>query len=77
MVMVGLAILANLTTWAVTGNMERETRKVKRAMIEAAKRGEAVLDDVRYEGGGSKVIGEVDVESDDTNGSGSRLGGVN
>lgn len=72
MVMVGLAILANLTTWAVTGKVEKETRKLKRARIEAGKRGEAVLDDIRYEGGGRKAILDVDVESDGTNGNSSR-----
>lgn len=71
MVMVGAAILANLTTWAVTGKVERETRKLKKARIEAAKRGEAVLDDVRYEGAGGKALGDVDVESDGTHGSSS------
>lgn len=55
MVMVGLAIATNLTTWWFTNDIEVETRKLKRARIEAAKRDEAVLDDVDLNGAhGSK-----------------------
>jgi hypothetical protein len=50
MAMVGAAILANLTTWWVTNDVEVETRKLKRARTEAAKRDEAVLDDVDFDG---------------------------
>jgi hypothetical protein len=51
---VGMAILTNLTTWWWTNNVEVETRKLKRARIEAAKRGETVLDDVDFDGSGVK-----------------------
>lgn len=47
MALVGCAILMNLTTWWVTRWTERETRVLKLERIEAAKRGEAVLEDVR------------------------------
>lgn len=43
---VGAAIITNLVTWKVTNKIERETRRLRRARTEAAKRGEAVLDDV-------------------------------
>lgn len=50
MALVGLAILTNLITWWVTYDVEVETRTLKKARIEAAKRGEAVLDDVDFDG---------------------------
>ena len=46
MALVGCAIAMNLTTWWVTRRTERETRVLKLARVKAAKRGEAVLDDV-------------------------------
>ncbi|RDW61479.1 pantothenate transporter-2 [Coleophoma crateriformis] len=50
MAMVGMAILTNLTTWWVTNDVEIETRKLKRARLEASKRGEIVLDEVDFDG---------------------------
>lgn len=47
MALVGCAILMNLMTWWVTRRTERETRVLKLERIEAAKRGEAVMEDVR------------------------------
>lgn len=43
---VGACILATLLTWYVTRDTERRTREIKKARVEAAKRGESVLDDV-------------------------------
>jgi len=37
----------NLTTWWVTRRTERETRVLKLERIAAAKRGEALMEDVR------------------------------
>jgi len=60
MAIVGLAIATNLVTWWFTNDVEVETRKLKRARIEAAKRGEAVLDDVDFDGThGSKSVPTV------------------
>lgn len=57
MAVVGLAIATNLVTWWFTNDVEVETRKLKRARIEAARRGEAVLDDVDFDGThGSKSV---------------------
>ena len=66
--MVGLAILTNLITWTVTYKVERETRKLKRARIEAAKRGEVVLDDVEYDVRRKNEVkpSELDVETGST-----------
>ncbi|KAK2753336.1 hypothetical protein FQN55_003465 [Onygenales sp. PD_40] len=44
--LVGVSILVTLFTWWVTRGTERETRKLKRARVAAAARGEAVLNDV-------------------------------
>jgi nitrate/nitrite transporter NarK len=46
MAMVGCAIAMNLITWWHTRVIEKDTRTLKRARIEATKRGETVLDDV-------------------------------
>jgi hypothetical protein len=46
MVLVGCAIFANLGPWWATRRIERDTRVLKLARIEAAGNGEAVLDDV-------------------------------
>jgi len=46
MALVGLAILMNLITWYFTANIDKATRKLRRIRIAAAKRDEAVLDDV-------------------------------
>lgn len=46
MALVGAAIAMNLITWWVTRRTERETRVLKLARVEAAGRGETVLDDV-------------------------------
>lgn len=46
MAMLGCATVMNLVTWWHTRVIERDTRTLKRARIEATKRGETVLDDV-------------------------------
>ncbi|KAL5322572.1 hypothetical protein ACEPPN_010545 [Leptodophora sp. 'Broadleaf-Isolate-01'] len=46
MSLVGCAIVMNLITWYVTRRTEKETRMLKLAMVKAAKRGEAILEDV-------------------------------
>ncbi|EGX88261.1 pantothenate transporter, putative [Cordyceps militaris CM01] len=43
---IGMAIVMNVITWRVTGRVDSETRRLKRSRIAAAKRGEALLDDV-------------------------------
>lgn len=43
---VGAAIVMASITWVVTGKVDVETRRLKRARIEAGKRNQAVLDDV-------------------------------
>lgn len=43
---IGAAIIMNIITWSVTWKVDVETRRLKRERIKAAKRGEAVLDDV-------------------------------
>ena len=74
MAMVGLAIIANLTTWWVTKDVERETRQFKRARLEAAKRGEVLLNDVDFDGKHGAAKAELrapDLEDGTTSGSGS------
>ncbi|KAG4430559.1 hypothetical protein IFR05_013961 [Cadophora sp. M221] len=44
--LVGCAIVMNLITWYVTRRTEKETRMLKLARVEAAKRGEGILEDV-------------------------------
>ncbi len=46
MTLVGCAIVMNLSTWWVTRRTEKETRMLKLARGKAAKRGEAILEDV-------------------------------
>lgn len=78
--MVGAAILLNVTTWWYTNDVEVETRKLKRARIEAAKRDEAVLDDVDFDGTNLKkgdlegAIGNVSL-SEGSSDTGSVVGG--
>lgn len=78
--MVGAAILLNVTTWWYTIDVEVETRKLKRARIEAAKRDEAVLDDVDFDGTNLKkgdlegAIGNVSL-SEGSSDTGSVVGG--
>lgn len=69
MAMVGMAILTNLTTWWVTKDVELETRRLKRARLEASKRGEVVLDDVDFDGshGGAKAVSRTNDLEDGTN----------
>ncbi|KAH6713503.1 pantothenate transporter [Leptodontidium sp. MPI-SDFR-AT-0119] len=43
---IGAAIVMNIITWGFTWRVDVETRRLKRERIKAAKRGEAVLDDV-------------------------------
>jgi hypothetical protein len=43
---IGMAIVMNIITWSVTWGVDVDTRKLKRVRIAAAKRNEAVLDDV-------------------------------
>ncbi|KAH8601958.1 major facilitator superfamily domain-containing protein [Bisporella sp. PMI_857] len=71
MAMLGCAIITNLVTWWVTKDVEQETRKLKRAMLAARKRGEVVLDDVNYDGKhGIKSVGrENDMEDGTVSGS--------
>jgi nitrate/nitrite transporter NarK len=58
MVLVGCAIFANLGTWWATRRIERDTRVLKLARIEAAGNGEAVLDGVDIHGGNrGRVVG--------------------
>jgi MFS family permease len=67
---VGMAIITNIITWWYTNDVEVETRKLKRARIEAAKRDEAVLDDVDFDGT-NLVSGVHDLEDGLTSGSAS------
>ncbi|KAL3427555.1 pantothenate transporter [Phlyctema vagabunda] len=78
MAMVGMAILTNLSTWWVTNDVEVETRKLKRARLEASKRGEVVLDDVDFDGShGVKAAGRVqDLEDGTTSGATSDVASV-
>lgn len=46
MALVGLCTIITLTTWWVTRQSEADTRKIKRARLQAEKQGLAVLDDV-------------------------------
>ncbi|OTA59293.1 putative pantothenate transporter [Hypoxylon sp. EC38] len=46
MVLVGCCMITTLVTWWVTRQTERDTRKLKLARIAAAKRDDAILDDV-------------------------------
>jgi nitrate/nitrite transporter NarK len=46
MACVGACVLATLATWWVTRRTERDTRKLKRARVEASKEGLTVLEDV-------------------------------
>ena len=48
---IGLAILMNLLTWAFTWRVDVDTRKMKRARKAAAKRGDAILDDIDIHAG--------------------------
>lgn len=48
---VGAAIIMNLVTWAATWRVDVDTRRLKRVRVTAAKREEAVLDDVVIRGG--------------------------
>jgi hypothetical protein len=43
---IGAAIVMNLITWAFTWRVDVDTRRLKRVRMVAAKRNEAVLDDV-------------------------------
>ncbi|KAH0839238.1 hypothetical protein AYO21_05653 [Fonsecaea monophora] len=43
---IGACILVTLFTWWVTRETERQTRRIKKLRVKAAKRGESVLDDV-------------------------------
>lgn len=43
---IGLAIVMNVVTWAFTWRVDVDTRRLKRVRSEAARRNEAVLDDV-------------------------------
>lgn len=43
---IGAAILMNIITWGFTWRVDVETRRLKRVRVNAAKRNEAVLDDV-------------------------------
>ena len=43
---IGAAIIMNIITWSFTWRADVDTRRIKRARIEAAKRNEALLDDV-------------------------------
>ncbi|KAE9369314.1 pantothenate transporter [Stipitochalara longipes BDJ] len=43
---IGMAIVMNIITWGVTWRVDVDTRKLKRVRIAAAKRNEALLDDV-------------------------------
>jgi len=74
MAIIGLAIITNLTTWWVTNDVEVETRRLKRARIEAAKRGEVVLDDVDFDGkqGSNAMVRGYDLEGGPS-GSGSEI----
>jgi len=79
MAMVGLAIVTNLTTWWVTKDVERETRHFKRARLQAAKRGEVLLDDVDFDGkhGAKAELRTPDLEDGaTTSGSGSDVSSV-
>lgn len=51
---IGLAILMNLITWGFTWRVDVDTRRLKRARIAAAKRNEAILDDVDIHTGEKK-----------------------
>ena len=44
--LVGLCSLVTLTTWWVTRKTEADTRRLKRARVQAEKKGLTVLDDV-------------------------------
>ncbi|KAF7592241.1 hypothetical protein BBP40_000442 [Aspergillus hancockii] len=48
---VGMAIVMNLITWCFTWKVDVDTRKLKRIRVAAAKRNEAVLDDVDIHSG--------------------------
>jgi nitrate/nitrite transporter NarK len=48
--LVGCCLIITLITWWVTQDTERETRRLKQAKIEAAKRGETILEDVAVDG---------------------------
>jgi hypothetical protein len=43
---VGLAIIMASITWVVTGRVDRDTRRMRRARVAALKQNQAVLDDV-------------------------------
>ena len=43
---IGAAIVMNIITWGFTWRVDVETRRLKRERMKAAKRNEAVLDDV-------------------------------
>ena len=47
----GAAIIMNIITWAATWRVDVDTRRLKRARIAAAKRNEALLDDVDIHAG--------------------------
>ncbi len=48
---IGAAIVMNLITWGFTYRVDVDTRKIKRARLAAAKRNQAVLDDVDIHAG--------------------------
>jgi len=48
---IGMAIIMNVVTWRATFRVDVETRRLKRKRIQAAKRNEALLDDVDIHAG--------------------------
>ena len=48
---IGLAIIMNIITWAFTWRVDVDTRRLKRIRLAAAKRNEAVLEDVDIDAG--------------------------
>lgn len=48
--LVGCCMFTTLITWWVTRATERDTRRLKQAKIEAAKRGETIMEDVVVDG---------------------------
>ena len=50
MVFAGVEIVINLVTWSATWKMDVDTRRLKRVRVKAARREEAVLDDVDIRG---------------------------